>query len=278
MKCSKSFVDIVRSMYHAHQIMVGLLVIGRHIVGPISSCARSEQRLTRPSFSPTSKSITDYSSVRYDTIANTISRKKIIVPLAMLSEVVNALFLTYLATEYLVSNQESHAPLQGRHLAWRDYWQRPRYLMPSAIVLVINVVERLSIGTTTASRVLHQFLHIPKILFAAASYVLVLYYDCRRVQSSLAVGPFLRQVGWAFLYVLPVYPFLAVLISFGFLLVINVFEFLHLDEQILNMPIYYGVMYGPFSFVYWRVKEKMIQERNILPFSSTVGGRVLGTT
>ena len=194
--------------------------------------------------------------------------------LTMLSEILNALILTYLATDYLLSNQQSHA-LQSRSAVFLRDWKHPRYLLPCAVVLTVNVVERL-LGTagTTLGEVFHRFLHAPKILFAAACYIIVLYYDCRRVQTSLQVIPFLRQVGLAFLYVLPVYPFLAVLISFGFLLIINIFEALHIDEQILNWPIYYGVLYGPFSFVYWRVKEKVVQERNSLP--STMG-RVLGT-
>lgn len=189
----------------------------------------------------------------------------------MLSEVLNALLITYLATEYLVATQQQPQP-RAAVVLWH---RRPRYVVPCVAVGLVNLVERLSFGTAL-SRALHQFFHLPKILFAAGSYVIVLYYDCLRVQSTLQVAPFLKQVGLAFLYVLPVYPFLAVLISFCFLLVIHVVEFLHLPEEWLNWPIYYGVLYGPFSFVYWRVKEKIIQERTTLPSSSTAG-RVLGT-
>lgn len=77
---------------------------------------------------------------------------------------------------------------------------------------------------------------------------------------------FLPKVGWAFLKVLPAYPFLAVLISFGFLFVINIWEFLQLPEEWLNMPIYYGTLYGPFAYTYVHVKQQVVcYESNALP-------------
>ena len=184
----------------------------------------------------------------------------------MISEVLNAIFLTYIATEYSLASQS----LRNSQIDWKH----SRYVLPCLVVVAVNLVERLSLLGAAVSDVLHQFLHIPKVLFAALSYVVVLYYDCRRVHPTLRVLPYLQQVGLAFLYVLPVYPFLAVLISFGFLFIINIFEFLHLNEEILNWPIYYGVLYGPFSFVYWRVKEKVMQEKSSLP-SVSGNGRIL---
>ena len=106
---------------------------------------------------------------------------------------------------------------------------------------------------------LKGFLHLPKILFAAVSYVVALYVDCRRVSPKLTLGEFLPAVAWAFLRVIPVYPFLAVLISFVFLFVIAIVEGLGLPEDWLNWPIYYGTLYGPFSYVYWRVKHSDIR-------------------
>ena len=195
----------------------------------------------------------------------------------MISEVLNALLLTYLATEYSTSSQSTWRRGDEGAAAFLRNLKQPRFLVPSFVVAAVNLVERLSFLGSAVSEALHQCLHIPKILFAAISYVVVLYYDCKRLHPSLEVPPFFKQVGLAFLYVLPVYPFLGVLISFGFLFVINIFEFFHWDEQILNWPIYYGVLYGPFSFVYWRVKEKIVQERSTLPSVSGGGGRVLGS-
>jgi hypothetical protein len=191
----------------------------------------------------------------------------------MISEVLNALLLTYLATEYSIA---SHTIAFGRDdTATRR--SRHRHVLPCVVVGLFNLVERFSVLGSVVSDTLHQLFYIPKIIVAALLYVIVLYYDCRRVHTTLLVATFLKQVGVSFLYVLPVYPFLAVLVSFGFLFVITVFEFLHLNEDILNWPIYYGTLYGPFSLVYWRVKQKIVQEKTVLPaFNSTSGGRVLG--
>lgn len=194
----------------------------------------------------------------------------------MISEVVNALFLTYLATEYTLStnNNNNNASLSSirKHSNGKSRWRsNTTVITVSLSVAVINLLDQI----TGAAAVLHSglqgFLHLPKILFAAIIYVLALFIDCRQLCHGelLFFKMFLPMVSRAFVRVLPVYPFLAVLISFGFLFVINLFEFLHLPEEWLNLPIYYGTLYGPFSFVYWKVKEKVIHDRNSLPVSSS---------
>jgi hypothetical protein len=196
----------------------------------------------------------------------------------MISEVLNALLLTYLATEYSIA---SRTIAIGREDATSSGSRHRRHVLPCVLVGIFNLVERCSVLGSVVSDALHQLFYIPKILVAALLYVVVLFYDCRRVHPTLRVAPFLGQVGVSFVYVLPVYPFLAVLISFGFLFVITVFEFLHLNEDMLNWPIYYGTLYGPFSLVYWRAKQKLVQEKTSLPAFSAAsgsvgGGRVLG--
>ena len=71
---------------------------------------------------------------------------------------------------------------------------------------------------------------------------------------------FIRQLLQSFCRLLPVYPFLAVLISFGFLFLITTFETLHLPLEILNMPIYYGTLYGPLGLMYWDVKKCVVRD------------------
>jgi hypothetical protein len=89
---------------------------------------------------------------------------------------------------------------------------------------------------------------------AISSFFLTLYWDCRRNNQAAAAAAaatttwsdqyFLKLLVQSFCRLLPIYPFLAVIISFGFLFVITVFERLHLPMEILNMPIYYGTLYG----------------------------------
>jgi hypothetical protein len=106
---------------------------------------------------------------------------------------------------------------------------------------------------------LSQFIHVPRIVVAISSFVLTLYWDCRRnnhfstiTSNQHSAGAtttwsdqhFLKLLVQSFCRLLPIYPFLAVIISLGFLLVITIFERLHLPLEILNMPIYYGTLYG----------------------------------
>ena len=162
----------------------------------------------------------------------------------MISELFNALVLTYIGTEYVVLDRSS--------------WSRRSWVLVT-LAVVVNIIDRLpGIG--------FQFKNIPiRVILAAIAYLCGLYLDCRRIQKNLTVAGFASRVGTCFLYILPIYPFMAVFISFGFFLVITVFDFLHLPEAWLNMPIYYGTLYGPFSLVYLRVKRKYAEEHQSLP-------------
>ena len=179
----------------------------------------------------------------------------------MISEVSNALLLTFFATEYLISTNSNYS---NKH-DWKDLVSR-RNIAITAVVGLVNLFDRLSGLADFLNNLLQGFLHAPRVLFAATAYLIALYIDCRHVNVSLSLfGEFMPAVGTAFLYILPVYPFMAVLISFVFMVVIRVFEVLHLPLEYLNAPIYYGTLYGPFSMVYLRVKERITFDRISLP-------------
>jgi hypothetical protein len=189
----------------------------------------------------------------------------------MISEVSNALLLTFFATEYLIAaNDHDYSSGSNKNTDWKDNLLSRRNLVVVLVVGLVNIFDRLSGLAVAANGALQGFLHLPRIGFAAAAYVVALFIDCRRVSPSLQAGNFLRTVGLAFLYVLPVYPFLAVLISFVFMVVIRLFEVLNLPLEWLNAPIYYGTLYGPFSFVYFRVKQRIVHDRTSLPSSRGV--------
>lgn len=178
----------------------------------------------------------------------------------MISEVVNALFITYVGTEYLLENNGVTTQ------RFSQVFQSKAFAIVLATVVVLNIIDRVTGAAEAINELLQGFLHLPKALFAALTYMVALYFDCKRVSPVLTLKTFLPLVGKAFCRVLPAYPFLAVIISFGFMIVINVFEALHLPMEILNWPIYYGTLYGPFSFVYWKVKERVVDESfNTLP-------------
>lgn len=224
----------------------------------------------------------------------------------MFSEIVNTLFLTYLTTEYLSASDTASIwgttrPAKHPSIDKNDgidcdvdtLFQRfrktcampkqQRVLAITFLVISINGFDHVTGLGQIARSFLEQFFHIPKVLFAATTYMTTLYYDCRFTvqrssgvpvtncsnlhhQSSLPWYMFVSRVAKAFVQILPVYPILAVLISFGFLFVINMFEFLHLPTDLLNMPIYYGTLYGPFSYIYMTVKRSVREEyRSLLP-------------
>ena len=173
----------------------------------------------------------------------------------MISEVVNALFITYVGTEYLLENNGVTS-----NKRWTQILQSKAFVTVLATVILLNIIDRVTGAAEIINELLQGFLHLPKVVFAAIVYVVALYFDCKRVAKVLTLKTFLPLVGKAFLRVLPAYPFLAVVISFGFMIVINIFEALHLPLELLNWPIYYGTLYGPFSFVYWKVKERVVDD------------------
>jgi hypothetical protein len=172
-------------------------------------------------------------------------------------EIVNALFLTYVGTEWML--QSSSNELLGKQHHQHDSFQVFRRILVNnklfvALVSFLNILD-------IFKRILPSMegLWQLRILLAATAYVLALYVDCKRKVPALELFSFLRKVALAFLKVLPIYPLLAVLISFVFLFVISIFETLHLPLELLNMPIYYGTLYGPFSYIYYIVKRQVIE-------------------
>jgi hypothetical protein len=199
----------------------------------------------------------------------------------MLLEVINSVFLTYIATEYLLVENDDLSSSKTSRNNIKSFQQLRAALFTShqssrsrqyifLIVLSTNILVNFhTTGVALAEwihnaigRSQHHF-HVPRILVAICSFLLALFWDCRqkykhlhsKYQSISSSGVaassspwsnhyFLQQLLQSFCRLLPVYPFLAVIISFGFLFVITAFERLHLPLQILNMPIYYGTLYG----------------------------------
>lgn len=170
------------------------------------------------------------------------------------SEVFNALLITYVASEYSIASSSRNGFSLKGFLTSRS---NQTFL---ALVIVVNLFDRLVGFASLLKGVLESLLHTPKVLLAAVLYMVVLYLDCLRHATNLSPRVFVRRVGVQFLKILPLYPFLAVLISCGFMFVISFCEHLHLPLEWLNWPIYYGTLYGPFSLVYFQVKRKIVEE------------------
>ena len=183
----------------------------------------------------------------------------------MLHEVANALFVTYVATEYLVKLDSLGCS------PWRELSASKPVRAGGCLVVFVNMCTHVHFHlrgaavVSAAGGALKFVSHLPRVSFAAIAYVLALFFDCRRSQPTITVWDLLRKVGSAFCRIAPIYPFLAVMISFVFLFVISFFEAFHLPLKWLNMPIYYGTLYGPFSAIYWNVKRRVVESSEMLP-------------
>ena len=188
-----------------------------------------------------------------------------------LSEISNALLVTYAATEYHVKFEKSRAGNLSIQQFLRSFVLRNRLLLLGLVVL--NVLERVTGAASVLKDTFEQMLHAPKIILAALLYITSLYYDCLQYIPDLPLmTKFLPKVGVSFCRILPLYPFLAVLIAFFFGFLIEVFEGLHLPLRYLNWPIYYGTLYGPFSAVYFQVKQSLVEdERYTIPTTAAAG-------
>lgn len=180
----------------------------------------------------------------------------------MLLEAVNSVFLTFLATEYLLLDDD-RTTMYHFFLQQQQQRSRPLQYTIAGVILINIFVNFHTIGASLVEWIhvkLSQFFHVPRIIVAISSFLLTLYWDCRRnnhvntitntitnatiTTTTWSDQYFLKLLVQSFCRLLPIYPFLAVIISFGFLLVITVFERLHLPMEILSMPIYYGTLYG----------------------------------
>lgn len=230
----------------------------------------------------------------------------------MISEIANSLFLTYLASEYLVapstpSTSQRSSRSRNRTIQQGEDDSKNKSNNRGTNVALIGILALL---TGTANLIDHHFYlsvawnystaffanHLPsipsnaiviptKLFLAASSYVTALYFDIHRDRSNNSKTKqekpspkmpfrsiFLPKVGWAFLKILPAYPFLAVLISFVFLFVVDFWEYvLHLPLEWLNNPIYYGTLYGPFAYTYVHVKKEVLRKTTFNHYPSSSG-------
>jgi hypothetical protein len=183
------------------------------------------------------------------------------------------------------NNVRGNTKKKTRRRQRRQRHELVRWIALTVSVLLINLIGN---NTTAAAffvgllqpdtRVKLAFRSIPKVLYAAIAYLVALYWDCRccwrrrkttrqqqrqqQQQQCLRFDlrtEFLPRVMRALVRIVPLYPILAILISFGFLVLIDVLEAFRLPTTaLLNWPIYYGTLYGPFSYIYITVKRDVV--------------------
>mmetsp|Transcript_2922 Transcript_2922/g.3423 ORF Transcript_2922/g.3423 Transcript_2922/m.3423 type:complete len:201 (+) Transcript_2922:321-923(+) len=199
----------------------------------------------------------------------------------MFVEVLNALFITFAATELHLGiySPGSNVSSKGRRndVNLRTIISKSPHLIPTLIcIAIINIVSRYNIslkqGEEAANSLKMAALH-HRFFIAATAFTIVLGWDCRKISKGNAnggseiekLGLFLKRLGLSTLKMLPVYPLFAVIIAFCFVFLIDICDALNIPFQWLNDPVYYGILYGPFSAIYWDVKWKYLYMEQGLP-------------
>lgn len=105
-----------------------------------------------------------------------------------------------------------------------------------------------------------------KVFISAISYPAMCFADFRRSSPHLRPLEFLAMIPRALLMTALLFPVLSVLVSLVLLILCGIVELMGYDPHILNMPIYYGVLYGPFITFYWSLKRKFLSSLSELPY------------
>jgi hypothetical protein len=90
----------------------------------------------------------------------------------------------------------------------------------------------------------------------------LLYIDVSRYTNNFTIQQFIRIIGSAVMYAVAAFPVAAVMISCVFLVITSVMRKLGGDPEhstLVNSVVYYGVLYGPLSVVYWHAKRELIK-------------------
>lgn len=177
------------------------------------------------------------------------------------------------------SNQHRH-----QFLRYANRFSRTLQVLTLIVALINLFVHFHDSGVALSKWIKANFgaFHIPRIFAAIFTFLVALWWDCRRIVNASAAKKssdgtnnktssiwsnryFFRQLVKSFCRMIPIYPFAAVVISFVFLFVITLFEDLHINTVILNGPIYYFTLYGPLMLIYWDCKKSIINAEVILP-------------
>ena len=147
------------------------------------------------------------------------------------------LLVTYSTSEYLYG-----APRRGKLAALAALGVNSFTLLPG-----------LSPGLSPVLEYKH------KVPIVGVTFLGALYIDTVVYRRQLSRSGFFVALAHAAAQLVPLFPLFSLMIAFIFLEIGELME--HLlgmsDARIsswLNQPIYYGVLYGPFSYVYVRVK------------------------
>jgi hypothetical protein len=177
-----------------------------------------------------------------------LHRKKRIKARAMaLLEIITSLICTYAASEWL------HGTKRRALIA----------ACAAALAQAAAAALRSMLPILTELSVLPDVVKVPVV---AVCFLGLLYVDTVVRSRRLNRDDFIGEVGAATLRLLPLFPLFSLVIAFALLEVGEACERMGLPTAWLNGPIYYGMFYGPFAYVYISVKA-VAKASTLLPLA-----------
>lgn len=97
-----------------------------------------------------------------------------------------------------------------------------------------------------------------RVVGIALLFVVLNILDVRRHDPDILPADYVRALARAIAYAIPAFPVAAVVISTAFLVLVSLFELVHVDPHRLSSAIYYGTLYGPLYVIYWKIKVDLV--------------------
>lgn len=143
--------------------------------------------------------------------------------------------------------------------------QTGSWYTPLALILVISssaaVLSGLFLFSDLKEVLISTFWR--KVSFAAVMYPLACFADLRRRVPQLQPRQLLKIMPLSLLMTAALFPVVMLVIAMAFLLLCAGLDTVGVDPHILNWPIYWGVLYGPFATFYWDLKFRFLKSQDI---------------
>jgi hypothetical protein len=98
-----------------------------------------------------------------------------------------------------------------------------------------------------------ELIRFSSLIFGFLAFI---WYDMRRTHRIDLRG-IAFELARATPFVVSTFPLISVLLGMGFMILLWIFDLASMDTKVLNSPIYYGLLYGPFLTYHFQVKRQL---------------------
>lgn len=138
---------------------------------------------------------------------------------------------------------------------------------PNAVTLLGSICALLALFFRFVVGINDDILHHTEALkevCAMFAFALLTYVDIKRMNPYFTASSLVEEISRAFPLMMSMYPLLILVVGLLFLAIASLMETLNLETAVLNLPVYYGIIYGPFFHLYYHVKKEG-KKAHILP-------------